>query len=105
MRVSSHRLGRAALIGVVATMAASILAAPVAAASPPGLYVAKHHSSDANPCSSGQPCLTIGHAVSVATAGATIHVDQGMYAEQVSITQRLTLIAVSYTHLRAHETR
>jgi len=92
MRVSSHRLGRAALIGVVATMAASILAAPVAAASPPGLYVAKHHSSDANPCSSGQPCLTIGHAVSVATAGATIHVDQGMYAEQVSITQRLTLI-------------
>ena len=92
MKVSSHRLGRFALIGVVATMAAGILVAPVAAASPPGLYVAKTHSSDANPCSSSQPCLTIGHAVSVAMAGATIHVDEGMYAEQVSITQRLTLI-------------
>jgi nitrous oxidase accessory protein NosD len=92
MRVSSRKLGRVALIGVVVTMAASVLVAPVAAASPPGLYVAKTHSSDANPCSSSQPCLTISHAVSVAMAGATIHVDEGMYAEQVSITQRLTLI-------------
>jgi len=92
MRVSSHRLAQAALIGLVASMAAVLLVAPVAAASPPGLYVAKQHSSDANPCSSSQPCLTIGHAVSVAAAGATIHVDHGTYAEQVSISQQLTLI-------------
>jgi nitrous oxidase accessory protein NosD len=92
MRVSSHRLAQAALIGLVAAMAAVLLVAPVAAASPPGLYVAKHDGSDANPCSTSQPCLTIGHAISVATAGATIHVDEGTYAEQVSITKDLTLI-------------
>ena len=92
MRVSPHRLAQSALIGLVAAMAAVLLAAPVAAASPPGLYVAKNHSSDANPCSTSQPCLTIGHAVSVAAAGATIHVGNGTYAEQVSITQQLTLI-------------
>jgi nitrous oxidase accessory protein NosD len=93
MRVSSHRLARAALMGLVVALAAVALVAPVAAASPPGLYVAKHHSSDANPCSSSQPCLTIGHAVSVAAAGATIHVGRGTYAEQVSITQQVTLIS------------
>ena len=92
MRVSSHRLAQTALIGLVAAMAAALLVSPVAAASPPGLYVAKNHSSDANPCSTSQPCLTIGHAVSVAAAGATIHVGNGTYAEQVSITQKLTLI-------------
>ncbi|HEX7497146.1 MAG TPA: right-handed parallel beta-helix repeat-containing protein [Candidatus Limnocylindrales bacterium] len=92
MRVSPHRLAKSALIGLVAAMATVLLAAPVAAASPPGLYVAKNHSSDANPCSTSQPCLTIGHAVSVAAAGATIHVGNGTYAEQVSITQQLTLI-------------
>ena len=92
MRVSPHRLAQSALTGLVAAVAAVLLAAPVAAASPPGLYVAKNHSSDANPCSTSQPCLTIGHAVSVAAAGATIHVGNGTYAEQVSITQQLTLI-------------
>jgi len=92
VRVSPHRVAKSALIGLVAAMAAVLLAAPVAAASPPGLYVAKNHSSDANPCSTSQPCLTIGHAVSVAAAGATIHVGNGTYAEQVSITQQLTLI-------------
>src|ERR1035437_7900540 len=92
MRVSSHRLAQTALIGLVAAMAAALLVSPVAAASPPGLYVAKNHSSDANPCSTSQPCLTIGHAVSVAAAGATIHVGNGTFAEQVSITQKLTLI-------------
>jgi nitrous oxidase accessory protein NosD len=92
MRVLPHRLAQSASIGLAAAMAAVLLATPVAAASPPGLYVAKHHSSDANPCSSSQPCLTIGHAVSIAAVGATIHVDDGTYAEQVSITQRLTLV-------------
>ena len=93
MRVSSHRLARAAMMGLVAALATVVLVAPVAAASPPGLYVSKHHSSDSNPCSTSQPCLTIGHAVSVAAAGATIHVARGTYAEQVSITQQVTLIS------------
>ena len=92
MTVTSHRLGRAAMIGVTIAMAGALFAAPTAAASPPGLYVAKTHSSDANPCSSSKPCLTIGHAVSMAAAGATIHVSGGTYAEQVSITKKLTLV-------------
>jgi nitrous oxidase accessory protein NosD len=80
-------------MGLVAALATAVLVAPVAAATPPGLYVAKHHSSDSNPCSTSQPCLTIGHAISVAAAGATIHVARGTYAEQVSITQKVTLIS------------
>jgi nitrous oxidase accessory protein NosD len=92
MIVSPHRLARAAAIGLAAALAASLLGAPLAAASSPGLYVSAHHGSDANPCSSSQPCLTIGHTVSVAAAGATIHVADGTYAEQVSITKMLTLI-------------
>ena len=93
MKVPSQRLARAGLLGVVVALAASVLVSPVAAASPPGLYVSQLHGSDANSCSSSQPCLTIGHAVSVAAAGATIHVDQGTYHEQVSVTKRLTLVA------------
>ena len=90
--VSSHRLGRAAVAGLVAVLAAAIFVAPVAASTPSsGLYVSHLHGSDANPCTYSEPCLTIGHAVSVATVGATIHVARGTYAEQVSITKRLTL--------------
>lgn len=73
-------------------MVAMLGATSLAAAASSSLYVSKeHHSSDANPCTASQPCLTIGHAVSVAPAGATIHVDEGTYAEQVSITKQLTL--------------
>ena len=89
--VSSHRLARAAVVGLAAAMAVAMFAAPVAASSPSGLYVSHEHGSDANPCTHSKPCLTIGHAVAIATAGATINVDEGTYAEQVSITKRLTL--------------
>ena len=92
MRVSPHRLARIASIGLVAVLATVVFVAPAAAASPPGLYVAKTHSSDANPCTSSMPCLTIGHAVAMAAAGTTVHVADGTYAEQVSITKMLTLV-------------
>jgi nitrous oxidase accessory protein NosD len=72
-------------------MAAAVFATPVAASSPTALYVSHEQGSDANPCTQSQPCLTIGHAVDVATTGATINVDEGTYAEQVSITKRLTV--------------
>jgi len=72
-------------------MAAAVFVTPVAASSPTALYVSHEHGSDANPCTQSQPCLTIGHAVDVATAGATINVGEGTYAEQVSITKQLTL--------------
>jgi parallel beta-helix repeat protein len=70
-------------------LALSVAGTSLAASS--RLYVSREHGSDANPCSASKPCLTIGHAVSVAPAGATIHVDKGTYQEQVSITERLTL--------------
>jgi nitrous oxidase accessory protein NosD len=88
---SAQRLTKAAAIGVVVALAATLLAATVVAATPSTLYVSKAHSSDANPCSASMPCLTIGHAVSVAPAGATIDVAKGTYQEQVSITESLTL--------------
>ena len=88
---SPRRLVRIAAVGIATALALAVFAAPVAAASPPGLYVSHGHGSDANPCTAGQPCLTIGHAVAVAMPGATINVDEGKYAEQVSITKQLTL--------------
>jgi len=84
-------LARVGVIGALLALTATLVAAPVAAAAPSRLYVSKEHSSDANPCSASMPCRTIGHAVGVAPAGAAIYVDEGRYAEQVSITKRLTL--------------
>ena len=92
MTVTSRRLGRVAMVGLTIVMAGALFVAPTVAASPPGLYVSRAHGSDANPCSSSMPCQTIGHAVSMAAAGATIHVADGTYAEQVSITKKLTLV-------------
>jgi len=59
---------------------------------PPGnvLFVAPS-GSDAAPCTQAAPCRTIGHAVSVAGAGATVVVLPGTYAEQVTIAKRLKL--------------
>jgi nitrous oxidase accessory protein NosD len=90
--VSQNRFARAAAAGLTVVMAAVLFAGPVAAASPSSLYVSKEGASDANPCSASMPCLTIGHALSVAATGATINVDEGTYKEQVSITRRVSLV-------------
>lgn len=88
--VSRRRIAAAA-VGLALALAAMPLAVPIAAASSPDLFVARYHSSDTNPCTAHKPCRTIGHAVDVAPAGATIRVGRGKYSEQVSITKRLTL--------------
>ena len=90
--VSHRRFARVAAIGVASVMALGLFAGTATAATPTTLYVSKEHASDANPCSSSMPCLTIGRAVSMAGAGDTIRVDEGTYAEQVSITKKLTLV-------------
>lgn len=48
--------------------------------------------NDAGGCTWQAPCRTIGHAVSIAPAGATVVVLPGTYAEQVTISQRLSLV-------------
>lgn len=82
-----RRRGFGVLFGLL--LALSVAGTSLAASS--RLYVSREHGSDANPCSASMPCRTIGHAVDVAPAGATIHVDKGTYGEQVSITRSLTL--------------
>jgi len=79
-------------MGFVLALSATPLVAAVADASSPNLYVARYHSTDANPCTAHKPCRTIGHAVDIASPGTTIHVGMGTYHEQVSITKRLTLM-------------
>jgi len=90
--VSHRRFARVAAIGVASAMALGMFAGTASAATPMTLYVSKEHASDANPCSATMPCLTIGHAISMAGAGATIRVDEGTYAEQVSVTKKLNLV-------------
>ncbi len=55
------------------------------------LYVSPA-GSDAGACTKAAPCKTIGHAVSVAGNGATVVVLSGTYAEQVTISKRLSLV-------------
>src|SRR5581483_8274824 len=61
------------------------------AAMPMTLYVSPA-GSNANACTQAQPCLTIGHAVSVAMPGDTISVAKGTYAEGVTLSKKLRLI-------------
>jgi nitrous oxidase accessory protein NosD len=56
------------------------------------LFVSASSGNDVNPCSSTQPCRTIGHAVAVASPGSSISVAAGTYAEEVVISKRLTLV-------------
>ncbi len=47
--------------------------------------------SDANAGTAASPFATIQHAINVAPAGATIHVDAGTYAENVLVNKTLTI--------------
>jgi hypothetical protein len=67
----------AALVGMVLLLDGS---ARVAQASPGTLYVAPPPGgSDGNPCSLGQPCATVQHAVDSALSGDEILVGTGVY--------------------------
>ncbi len=73
-------------VGIAAMLA---VASPAAAA---GALFVSTSGSDANPCSSSQPCRTIGHAVAVARPGSTISVAPGTYPESVVVGKSLSLI-------------
>jgi nitrous oxidase accessory protein NosD len=78
-------LGAAAVAGMVIALGTA-----TATAAPSTLFVSVL-GSDANPCSSAQPCKTIGHAVAVAQPGNAIDVASGTYFESVTIEKLLKL--------------
>ena len=84
------------LAGCLAIAALALGAAP-AWASAATLFVAPGGSNAAS-CTSAHPCRTIGHAVSVATAGDRVVVRRGIYHEDVIVQKRLHLIG---RHLQA----
>ena len=78
----------------IASIVSAVVALSVAGSAAAGgaLFVSASSGNDANPCSSTQPCRTIGHAVAVASPGSTISVAAGTYAEEVVISKSLTLV-------------
>lgn len=59
-------------------------------------YVAADSGSDKNDCQTVEtPCASIGAAVERATAGATIYVASGTYAEFVNLDKQLTLVGAN----------
>ena len=72
-----------------AVCAATLVFAGAASAAPATHYVSKT-GADTGTCTS-TPCLTIGYAVSQASAGDTISVAAGTYPESVLVTKQLTL--------------
>jgi hypothetical protein len=58
----------------------------------PTRYVSTAGSDLANNCSTkAHPCRTIEHAVTVASPGNTVSIDEGTYIEQVTVSESLTL--------------
>ncbi len=79
-------------VGAAVMCAAAAAMLPAAAqASAATLYVSPG-GNDAAACTSAHPCRTIGHAVSVASAGDRIVVRRGTYAESVTISETLHLV-------------
>jgi parallel beta-helix repeat protein len=70
-----------------------------AQASPLTLFVNGASGADTGTCaSSTTPCASISYALSQAGAGATVYVANGVYPEQLTITQRVSIIGASTAH-------
>jgi nitrous oxidase accessory protein NosD len=82
---------RALGLATATAMLASLVGVASVVAAGPMLFVTTS-GNDGAACTQEAPCLTIGHAVSVAAPGSTIVVGAGTYHEQVFIMKRLTLV-------------
>ncbi len=100
----SRALTFGALLSAPVVVGALVLAAPAALASGGGstghdgrhgdvTYVSAHGKDSAHCGSWRAPCRTIGQGVTNASPGSTVRVGRGKYAEQVTVTKRLTLSA------------
>lgn len=68
-------------------------AAPArAAAAPAPLYVSAGAGSDSNACTAAAPCATIGRALALAAAGATVNVAAGYYTENLTLRNPVTIL-------------
>lgn len=74
-----------------ALLAAAVLAVAAPAASADE-WVDKSTGDDSAPCTSVAPCKTIQYAVNEATAGETVHIGPGTYAESVVVPKRVALV-------------
>ena len=99
MRASLNGRIAAALLGALTLLGAvGVAGANGASASPLSLFVNGATGRDTNTCTTvAVPCATIGHAVSLAAPGETIHVAAGTYAEQLVISKAVTIVGASNT--------
>lgn len=92
------RRGRRTALAAAATLVlagggAVAGAAPArAAAAPAALYVSAGAGSDTNACTMAAPCATIGRAVALAAAGATVNVAAGYYTENLTLQNPVTIL-------------
>ncbi len=86
-----HKGSRRVALALAAAVSVFALGAGQAAAAGSTLYVSPG-GTDAGSCTSSNPCKSIGHAVSVASAGDRIVVRHGTYAESVAVTKTLHLV-------------
>jgi parallel beta-helix repeat protein len=87
--------GMRALVAVGVIAAGAVLVAPAVAGAQGGkLFVNGTTGSDTNPCTKTAQCATIGHALAVASSGATIKVAAGTYPEQLVINKNVTIVGV-----------
>jgi hypothetical protein len=83
---------RTRLVSLAAASVFAVLVVTPSASAATTRYVAPDGSDAANDCTDKKlPCQTVQHAVDVADPGDTISIDKGTYAEQVTISEDLTL--------------
>ena len=98
MRASSRGLLAKSLGTLTVLGTLSVVGAASASATPLSLFVNSATGHDTNSCASvAVPCATIGHAVSLASSGETIHVAAGTYVEQLVISKSVTIVGASNT--------